>query len=140
MYTIKINFENPDDLHHHHDEEDDHHEEHEHNFEVATDEQGKEYAIIKGQADHSILESIILSGLHLHHNCGAVCACTTCHIYVHKGEDYIEEISDREEDYVDRAINPRLESRLGCQCILLEGSGDIEITIPDQSGIIGHEH
>ena len=132
MYKVKINFENPSDLFHH--------EEYEKKFEVHTDENGKQYATIDVKEEHSILEGIILAGLHLHHNCGAVCACTTCHVYVNEGDNHIEEISDKEEDYIDRAINPRLESRLGCQCILLKGKGDLEITIPDQSGIIGHEH
>ncbi|MGB0930519.1 MAG: 2Fe-2S iron-sulfur cluster-binding protein [Chitinophagales bacterium] len=107
---------------------------------VNFEESDKETQVIEVEPDHSILEGVILNKIDLHHNCGAVCACTTCHIYVTKGEDFVEEISDKEEDYVDRAINPRLESRLGCQCILLEGSGEIEITIPDQSNIIGHEH
>lgn len=89
----------------------------------------------------SILEGVLQNNLHLNHNCGGVCACTTCHIYVHAGAEYIEPLSDREEDFIDRAISPSLESRLACQCILNDtGSGFIHITIPDQSGIIGHEH
>lgn len=112
MYTIKVNFE----------------------------EKGLESKIVKGEEDHSLLEVMILNDIHLNHNCGGVCACTTCHLYIDKGEDFLEEISDKEEDYIDRAISPRLESRLGCQCILLDGKGELEITIPDQSGIIGHEH
>ncbi len=78
--------------------------------------------------------------IHLNHNCGGVCACSTCHIYVEKGEDSLEEISDKEEDFIDRAINPRLESRLACQCEILEEDAEIEVLIPDQSQIIGHEH
>lgn len=78
--------------------------------------------------------------IHLNHNCGGVCACSTCHIYVHDGMDSLEEISDKEEDFIDRAINPRLESRLACQCVVLEDDVDIEVEIPDQSKIIGHEH
>lgn len=107
---------------------------------VNFEESDKETQVIEVEPDHSILEGVLLNGIDLHHNCGAVCACTTCHIYLTEGEEHVEEISDKEEDYVDRAINPRLESRLGCQCILLEGSGKLEITIPDQSNIIGHEH
>ena len=38
------------------------------------------------------------------------------------------------------ATNPRLESRLGCQCVILEDDAVIEVEIPNQSGIIGHEH
>jgi len=89
---------------------------------------------------YSILEVALENEIHLNHNCGAVCACSTCHVYVLKGEEDLEEISDREEDYVDRAINPTIDSRLGCQCIILDDSAKIEVEIPDQSRIIGHEH
>ena len=92
------------------------------------------------EAGESILDVAEDNDVHLNHNCGGVCACSTCHVYVDAGEDYLEEISDKEEDFIDRAINPRLESRLGCQCIILEEDADVEITIPDQSRIIGHEH
>jgi 2Fe-2S ferredoxin len=92
------------------------------------------------QEGFSILEIAEDNDVHLNHNCGAVCACSTCHVYVLKGEDSFDEITDREEDFIDRAINPRLESRLGCQCVILEEEAEIEIEIPDQSQIIGHEH
>jgi 2Fe-2S ferredoxin len=88
----------------------------------------------------SILDVAEDHDVHLNHNCGAVCACSTCHVYIEQGEDYLQEISDREEDFIDRATNPRLESRLGCQCVILEDDVEIEVHIPDQSGIIGHEH
>ncbi|NOT37905.1 MAG: 2Fe-2S iron-sulfur cluster binding domain-containing protein [Saprospiraceae bacterium] len=90
--------------------------------------------------DISILELTELCDVHLNHNCGGVCACSTCHIYLQKGEKCIEEISDKEEDFIDRAVNPRLESRLACQCIILSENVEIEVEIPDQKRIIGHEH
>ncbi|MFZ4635495.1 MAG: 2Fe-2S iron-sulfur cluster-binding protein [Saprospiraceae bacterium] len=90
--------------------------------------------------DQSVLEITEDHDVHLNHNCGGVCACSTCHVYIEKGEDFLEEISDKEEDFIDRAINPRLESRLACQCILLDEDAEITVTIPDQSRIIGHEH
>lgn len=111
-----------------------------HTITVNFEEADHETVVIKGEPDDSILEAVLKNDIHLNHNCGGVCACTTCHVYVDKGEDLLEEISDKEEDYIDRAINPRLESRLACQCILLDEVGNIEITIPDQSRIIGHEH
>ncbi|MBE7176049.1 MAG: 2Fe-2S iron-sulfur cluster binding domain-containing protein [Mucilaginibacter polytrichastri] len=97
-----------------------------------------------GQADtqlsiaegESVLDVCLENGIDLHHNCGGVCGCSTCHVYVNKGMDNIQEISDKEEDFIDRAINPRITSRLGCQCVVLDG--DIEITIPDQSQMLGH--
>ena len=89
---------------------------------------------------YSILEIAEDNGVHLNHNCGGVCACSTCHIYVEEGDQYLEEISDKEEDFIDRAINPRIESRLGCQSVILDEEAVIKVTIPDQSLIIGHEH
>ena len=89
---------------------------------------------------YSILELTEDHNIHLNHNCGGVCACSTCHIYVEKGIDDLEEISDKEEDFIDRATNPKLNSRLACQCVILDNNAEIEVIIPDQRGIIGHEH
>lgn len=86
---------------------------------------------------HSLLEVALTNNLELHHNCGGVCACSTCHLYVNSGEEFLEEISDKEEDFIDRAVNPRLNSRLGCQCVIQEGSGTIVVTLPDQTQFLG---
>ncbi|MGI8950828.1 MAG: 2Fe-2S iron-sulfur cluster-binding protein [Chitinophagaceae bacterium] len=87
--------------------------------------------------DQSLLEVCLNNGIELHHNCGAVCACSTCHIYVNKGMDFLEELSDKEEDFIDRAISPRINSRLGCQCVLQDDDGEVEITLPDQTQFLG---
>jgi len=84
-----------------------------------------------------ILDVALDNDVNLHHNCGAVCACSTCHIYIDEGSDSLTEISEKEEDFVDRARNPRYNSRLACQCIL-KSNTDLVVTIPDQSVIIGH--
>jgi 2Fe-2S ferredoxin len=89
------------------------------------------------QPDQSLLEVALTNNIELHHNCGGVCACSTCHLYVEQGEQHIEELSDREEDFIDRAVNPRLNSRLGCQCILQSGTGEITVTLPDQTQFLG---
>lgn len=110
MYTIKVNFE----------------------------QKGKEPVVLNNIAPgDSILEVLLDNDIDLHHNCGGVCACSTCHLYLEKGENSVEELSDKEEDFIDRAINPRLSSRLGCQCVLLPGSGEIEVTLPDQTQFLG---
>lgn len=87
--------------------------------------------------DQSILEIALTNNIDLHHNCGGVCACSTCHLYVESGEQFIEELSDKEEDFIDRAVSPRLNSRLGCQCVLNPGSGSIVVTLPDQTQFLG---
>jgi 2Fe-2S ferredoxin len=48
----------------------------------------------------------------------------------------LQGISDKEEDFIDRAVNPRINSRLGCQCVVV--NGDVEVTIPDQTQFLGH--
>ena len=85
----------------------------------------------------SLLEVLLDNDIELHHNCGAVCACSTCHLYVQTGEEHIKELSDKEENFIDRAVNPRIESRLGCQCLLLKGEGTIDILLPDQTQFLG---
>ena len=93
---------------------------------------------IENVADgQSILEVALTNDIELHHNCGGVCACSTCHLYVEAGEDFVEELSDKEEDFIDRAVNPRLNSRLGCQCVLQKGNGEVVVTLPDQTQFFG---
>jgi len=87
--------------------------------------------------DQSLLEVALQNDINLHHNCGGVCACSTCHLYVDQGEEFLAEISDKEEDFVDRAINPRLTSRLGCQCLLHPVGSFVKVTLPDQSQFLG---
>jgi ferredoxin, 2Fe-2S len=109
------------------------------NVKFKFEQKGLEPIIINNiEAGQSILEVALKNDINLHHNCGGVCACSTCHLYLEKGEDLVEELSDREEDFIDRAINPRLNSRLSCQCVLLDDeSGDIEVTLPDQTQFLG---
>lgn len=102
------------------------------NFE-EKDHESLELAIAEGE---SVLDVCIDNGIDLQHNCGGVCGCSTCHVYVTKGDNHLQEISDKEEDFIDRAISPRISSRLGCQCVVIDG--DIEVTIPDQSQFLGH--
>ena len=85
----------------------------------------------------SLLEILLDNNIELHHNCGGVCACSTCHLYLESGEEFVEELSDREEDFIDRAVNPRINSRLGCQCVLQKGEGAIKILLPDQTQFLG---
>lgn len=102
------------------------------------EEKGKEPVTLTNiEPDQSILEIALLNDIELHHNCGGVCACSTCHVYINKGEENLEELSDKEEDFIDRAVNPRINSRLGCQCVLLDGDGEVEVTLPDQTQFLG---
>jgi ferredoxin, 2Fe-2S len=91
---------------------------------------------VEAKEGDSILDVALDNDIDLNHNCGGVCACSTCHIYVEEGMESLPEISDREEDHIDGADNPKLNSRLACQCDLAKDN--VIVTIPDQSSIIGH--
>lgn len=99
------------------------------------EEEGLEPLTLSGAEGESVLDIALENNIELQHNCGGVCGCSTCHIYVTKGMEHLPEISEKEEDFIDRAINPRIESRLACQCEL---HGDIEIRVPNQSQFLGH--
>jgi 2Fe-2S ferredoxin len=65
----------------------------------------------------------------LDHACGGVSACTTCHIFVLKGESGVSEAEDLELDRLEQAPGLQLNSRLGCQCVI-EKAGDYLVEIP----------
>ena len=108
------------------------------NLKINFEEKGAAPITIENlEPNQTLLEICLKHDIELHHNCGGVCACTTCHLYIDKGMDSIDELTDREEDFIDRAKDPRLNSRLGCQSLLLDGDGEIEITLPDQTQFLG---
>jgi 2Fe-2S ferredoxin len=63
----------------------------------------------------TILEAANSVGIPVGSNCGGVCGCSTCHVYVAEGFDSLEEMSDKEQDRLDLAFDVKLNSRLGCQ-------------------------
>ena len=76
----------------------------------------------------SILEAAEDHGARVGHACGGNLACSTCHIWVQSGGEDLPEMSDKENDILDRAFDVRPESRLGCQCHLGENDVTVEIT------------
>jgi len=105
------------------------------NIHFTFEEEGLEPVTLKAVEGESVLEVALENGIELQHNCGGVCGCSTCQVYVLKGMEHLPEISEKEEDFIDRAVNPRIESRLACQC---EVHGDIEVKVPDQNQFLGH--
>ncbi len=83
----------------------------------------------------NILDVTMEHNVKLQHNCGGVCGCTTCHVYIKSGMENLSEMEENEEDRIDMAENLTLESRLACQC---EIHGDITLLVPDQTSFVGH--
>ncbi|HEY6005155.1 MAG TPA: 2Fe-2S iron-sulfur cluster-binding protein [Anaeromyxobacter sp.] len=76
----------------------------------------------------SILDAADLAGVDLPSNCGGVCACTTCHVWVEQGLDALSDIEEREDDKLQEAAGLSPHSRLGCQARI--GVDDVVVRIP----------
>jgi len=76
----------------------------------------------------SILEAAEECGARVGHACGGNLACSTCHVWVHEGLDSLPEVTDKENDIMDKAFDVRQESRLGCQARVADQDVVVEIT------------
>jgi 2Fe-2S ferredoxin len=91
----------------------------------------KEDVVMQAKSGETILDIAQSKGVPVGSNCGGVCGCSTCHVYVSEGFDSLEEMSDKEADRLDRAFDVKLNSRLGCQT---EVNGrDLVIQISEES-------
>ena len=79
-------------------------------------------------AGTSILEAADAADVDLPSNCGGVCACTTCHVWIEQGLESLSEIEDREDDKLNEAEGLSPRSRLGCQACVEEE--DVVVRIP----------
>ena len=75
----------------------------------------------------SLCDAMLSHGIEIEHACEKSCACTTCHVYVREGFDSLEEASDDEDDYLDKAWGLDMDSRLSCQAIVADEDLTIEI-------------
>jgi 2Fe-2S ferredoxin len=76
----------------------------------------------------SILEAAEECGARVGHACGGNLACSTCHVWVHEGLESLPEVTDKENDIMDKAFDVRPESRLGCQARVSDEDVVVEIT------------
>lgn len=84
---------------------------------------------IMAEVGQSILQIALDHDIHIEHACGGVCACSTCHVYLEKGEACCNEPTDEELDRVEEAPGLQVNSRLSCQTII-EKPGAIVIKVP----------
>lgn len=91
----------------------------------------KENIEVDAKSGETVLDVAAERGIPVGSNCGGVCGCSTCHVYVVKGFDSLEEMGDNEADRLDLAFDVRLESRLGCQAEVADE--DLVINITEES-------
>jgi 2Fe-2S ferredoxin len=90
----------------------------------------KEYApiTIEVAPGTTILDAAEECHARVGHACGGNLACSTCHVWVEEGLDSLPEVTDKENDIMDKAFDVRAESRLGCQARLANEDVVVEIT------------
>jgi ferredoxin, 2Fe-2S len=79
----------------------------------------------------SILDAAEACGARVGHACGGNLACSTCHVYVEQGLSSLPDVSDKENDIMDKAFDVRFESRLACQAKM--GSANVVVEIAEES-------
>ncbi len=79
----------------------------------------------------SILDAAEHHGVRVGHACGGNLACSTCHVWVEQGIDTLPEVTDKENDIMDKAFDVRPESRLACQACC--GDEDLVVEITEES-------
>jgi 2Fe-2S ferredoxin len=70
----------------------------------------------------SLLDAADAAGAALPHNCGGVCACVTCHLWIEQGLGSLSPATEREDDKLDEALGLTAHSRLACQARVGEAS------------------
>ncbi len=86
-----------------------------------------EGAVINAEPGTSLCNAMLDNGIEIEHACEKSCACTTCHVHIREGFDSLEESSELEDDYLDKAWGLDMDSRLSCQALIGEESLVIEI-------------
>ena len=84
--------------------------------------------VIDVDAGTSICNALLANGVEIEHACEKSCACTTCHVYVREGLGSLDEASELEEDFLDKAWGLDVDSRLSCQAVV--GEQDLVVEIP----------
>ncbi|MFN4099744.1 MAG: 2Fe-2S iron-sulfur cluster-binding protein [Pararhodobacter sp.] len=68
--------------------------------------------------------------------CGGVCACATCHVYV--SPDYLERLNpqtDSEAPLLEFLDDVRENSRLACQVQITEALDGLDVQTPETQGL-----
>lgn len=76
----------------------------------------------------SIVELLLADDVAISHSCQMQCACTTCHVYVLEGAQFVTPMGEEEDRMLKQTLDRQRWSRLGCQAVF-EGGGNMVIEI-----------
>ncbi|MCC6730118.1 MAG: 2Fe-2S iron-sulfur cluster binding domain-containing protein [Chthonomonadales bacterium] len=69
----------------------------------------------------TLLDAALDSGLAMPHDCGGNCSCTSCHVQVIRGAEWLSPMQEPEEDRLATSPARGPGSRLACQALLIGG-------------------
>lgn len=95
---------------------------------LPNDEHCPDGLVVDAEKGETVLDAALRNGIAIEHACEKSCACTTCHVIVREGFDSLEEASELEEDFLDKAWGVEPDSRLSCQTVVADE--DLVIEIP----------
>ena len=84
-------------------------------------------AVLDVDSGISVCDALLRNGVDIEHACEKSCACTTCHVHIREGLDSLEEASELEDDYLDKAWGLDSDSRLSCQACVADTDLIVEI-------------
>ncbi|MCX6164131.1 MAG: 2Fe-2S iron-sulfur cluster-binding protein [Ignavibacteriae bacterium] len=81
--------------------------------------------------DKSLLDLAFENDIVIEHNCGGLCACTSCRVIIKKGISLLKEKCEEEKNLLCNAGFFENKYRLSCQCVIQEESEkEIIVEIP----------
>jgi len=84
-------------------------------YEVKFEPSGK-YVCVSEYT--TVLEAALQAGINLEHACGGNCSCTTCHVHIEFGKEFLDPPENQEEEKLEEISDKMDSSRLGCQTLI----------------------
>jgi ferredoxin, 2Fe-2S len=89
-------------------------------------------SIVYGEKGKTILDIAFENDIIIEHNCGGLCACTSCRVLIKKGKELLSRESEEEREILSDAGFTDGGNRLSCRCeIKYESAKEIVIEIPN---------
>lgn len=90
--------------------------------------------IVQAEPGENLMKAAIRNNVKgIDADCGGLCACGTCHVYIDRSwHDRLAAPSDMESDMVSFATDPKETSRLACQIVLDPSLDGLVVNLPEQ--------
>ena len=91
---------------------------------------------VDAQNGSTVMENAIRNSVPgIEAECGGACACATCHVYIDEAwSDLVGPPGAMEEDMLDFAWEPQLNSRLSCQVVVSDELDGLVVRVPERQG------